>query len=455
MAALKIIKPGESEAYGFDPKVERRLARRLCEAPNMWATLGRYIDPDLLGDRAARTIIKTCGHVAKQTGRGPTSVDAVDAAMTVLQNEAGVLPADERIEALSAVAELEERELAGDRGPSDEEFLAIVGSVVRDRVVGEAVDALLSARGKGSDLGPHLVKIEQADRVAREEAPAVGVGLWDDAVWDRICALRRSNLLPLGIRPIDDSMDGTARQQLGCIAADTNVGKSHVILHVAGTWVVAGLRVVYVTTEQSVEENLLRMVSWMTGIPKRRVAARDKEAVARMRQLSTVHGIGAIEFLYLPWRTTVPAMWDAVDYIVQNNPAFGGQLDAVCVDIADRLGSHNKSDRNGYEIMGTVYECLRDGVVQRDVYGLTGSQLKERDHKGPPRIEDLADSRNKGRSLDWCVTMWEADDDPESRMYHIAKMREGSGKGDVLGPVPTNLDCARIAPVPVDLWEAA
>jgi replicative DNA helicase len=222
---------------------ERTLACRLCEAPKLWATIGVHLKPEWFKDKPSQTILRACAQVAKGTGHGPSSVQTVSAVLKQV-NSQGKLSDSEFKAAMNALIEYE-------GAPADHDIINHVAPLIRDTLRGAIIDGILAARSKNpdADLGQYGMALQAVEQVGRDQRVIETTNGYDDSVFDKIDSLNRQSRLALGIPELDYALEGGVfRQTLICFGADSNVGKSHLLLHAGLNASAQGMRVIYVTT---------------------------------------------------------------------------------------------------------------------------------------------------------------------------------------------------------------
>lgn len=449
----RIVEPDEPRSLGLGVPYERQLAARLSESPRLWEQLGEALRPEWIQDTSARHVLTACHQVWKGTQEGPSSIATVSRQLRHMSVEQGRLSKEQLALALDLLSDHEPEQC-----PSDPEFSHQVGRAIRDRLKGEQFDKMIMARGKDPDLDttPYTEQLRRIELIGKQrstEQPHYDVTGGD--VWTQIDKLHRHDKMPLGIRELDEELEGGIyRQSLVVYGADSNVGKSHALLHTSLHNVMLGRRVIYIPTEQSVPANMARTAAWVTNLPGQQVIAKTPEAVKRWAQWQS-RVTGAFDMAFLPKGGTPSQLRTLLGRICKENPRFQQGWDILVVDIADRMGSDNKSSQGSYAIMGDVYEELADMAVGANGWVITGSQLKDmsnKKHKGPPGWQDLADSRHKGKIASAVITAWVDEDWQDGRWWHISKARDQKVGGTV-GPLPTAFERNQIYPVP-DAWAA-
>lgn len=438
----RIITDEEALRINLGVGYERQLVCRLCESPQLWGLLGVHMKAEWLQDNVSQLIFGAAHQVARSTGLGPSDASVVVRSLKQ-SNHVGKLSNEDLASCLTCLIEYDR-----EHAPQDHEFANQVAPLIRDLLRGAVIDEMLAARSKNpdGDLSRYtaaLNEIESVGRAARVWSPS---NVFDESIWGRIESLSRMDKLPTGIPELDTAIEGGIyRQSLIVWGMDTGVGKSHSILHQSLTAMQRGLRVIYIPTEQSVAANLIRSVAWLTNHKTTDVIAKNPATYAAWEEVAK-RPHGPIEFAFLPAGSTSSQLRQLIKHILDTTPAFGGGVDVVAVDIADRLRGDAKEYKGTYDCMGDVYEDLANLAIENNGWTITGSQLKDvPGRKGPPRAGDLADSKHKGRIASAVITGWKDQEIEEMRWYHFAKGRD-QPTGATVGPLPTALDRGRMYP---------
>ena len=430
---------GEEDKYSeFAPKFERALVYACCSSPRVWEMVGVHLRPEAMRDPRSAALLKAAAEIARETGEGPSSPTVVVQRLCAVRDEGRLKQASlDKICGLLDEVEDDDPQLA-----RPDHLIAEAARVVRARMTAATVQAIQVAHGKGDPLGRLAVQLESIERVGRD--PATAAVMLGSGAWAAIERLRRADRLPTGIVQVDDALaGGLFAKTLSVWGAPANVGKTAAMVHQCCFNWLLGKRVIYVPMEEDVGSTLIRAIAFITGCTMDEVGATDGAAVERLERMTALPNVGSLAVEYLPQGSSPAQLQRLIDGVLKDHPEFDGEWDAVFVDYPDKMHPRQTA-KNTYEKMGFVYDDLRKIAVDAGKWMVVGSQLK--DYEGEPTIEDLRDSRMKGDIADAGILMWRPDDDDDERMYKIAKNR-GPGAGQVLGPVPTELERGRIAPV--------
>jgi len=443
-APLRLPTP-ESPYVEFEPSFERALVAASCSFPRFWASIGKWLAPGSIRDPRGQTLLRACHRIARVSGDGPDSSTVVLQAL-ISQVADGKMTQQE----VDGAAQLLTDVLDIDGGIPALPSLVAEAAPVLQRRASEALLAKMSeAQGRGEALGRYAEDLAVISTIGEEGS--TGSVVLGSSVWSAIADLRRTDLLPLGLAPLDEAIKGgLPPRTLTVIGADMNVGKTAMLVHVACYAFLLGKRVIFASTEEGVTETLARCIAWITGVSMERVYRSDPEAQRKLKTTLNQSGVGAIAMEYLPQGSHCSHLNAMVEKVLADHPRFEGGYDLLVVDYADKMDGPGD---NTYDRYRSVYNGLRQIAVDARVRVLTASQIKDLENKRTPGAGDLSDSRWKGRTADTVITMWKDEDgDAEERYFHVAKHR-GPGVGTVVGPVLTDLAHARMGPLPSALLE--
>jgi hypothetical protein len=430
----------EAKYTEWSIEFERALIYACVTHQRFWGLVGTHLNPESLRDDRGVEILKACNAIARETGEGPSSPLLV---MRRLKErcDSGKFSLVELDRITTLIDDVED-----DGGyVSDLSQLAIEAArVLQTRKRESLMREMAIANSRGKSLARFTSEIDAIESIGKEGSTgSIKLGR---GAWTGIAAMQRVSKMPFGIIELDDELGGgVAKKTLTVIGADQGVGKTALMVHLACFNWMAGKRVIFLPTEESVPATMQRAIAWITGCSMDDVGRSDPKAKAKLDQVLASPNVGAFACEYLPQGSPVSKVRQLVDQAIEDHPEFGGGYDVLLVDYADKLAG-KPSDRNSYERMGTVYEGLRQIAVDDSTNVVTGSQLKDRDGKATPIVRHLRDSSKKGDIADCVVLVYPPNDDMDERNYYIGKHR-GRGAGRTVGPIPTDLDIGRIAPI--------
>lgn len=433
----------KKEPYGFEVGFEHALIALSCQRPTFWGRAGHALDPDCVALPASKLALQTVRAIAKELGKGPTSVMLVIQRLRRWQGEGKVT--GDQIKDVAAV--LDDAEEAG--LPDEEAVIAEVIPVLKRRMERRALDSAFQTFQHRGDLGVVVDQFQKAQRLGEVDA-SIGTILGEGS-FAEMSRLRKIQRLPTGILELDDALAGGAyRGTLSVFMGGSGGGKSMGLIQVAVNAAMHGLDVGLATLELPEPIILARLKANMTAIAIDRILeeADDPESEVRKKiaELQARGTMGRIVVKHFSpqattvedlkaWRRTCKERHD-IDFAV------------VVADYADKMTAKSRDD-SGYNIGKLVYEGFRLWAEQDDFWAWTACAAKRDDKsKGGKRKldgDDAADSIHKLRVSDLWITLNQKEED-EMILYFIAKNRLGKARISV-GPLPHDFVCARIAPV--------
>lgn len=130
---------------------------------------------------------------------------------------------------------------------------------------------------------------------------------------------------------------GLAKKQTAVIVGGTGVGKSVLLMNIAGHAVLQGKFVVYVTLENTLEETQDRFDGYFLGRPQRDLYFKSRETAEELPLIIEAIKAGNGELLikeYLPAEATVPMI---EKFIVDTEARLGRRCDMLIIDYADEM----------------------------------------------------------------------------------------------------------------------
>lgn len=432
-------KGGRAEApYGLATAFERGVVFLACTDPQFMAQCAHELKPDLLALPECRLALAAAQALYRDKGRGPTT-PAVTIQAVARQRDEGKATTED----VNAVAGLFDI-FDGKELPEGEEFKDELVRVLRTRLRFEAALAAVDEHGKED-----WTKLSEL--MTREQQLGVGgttdIGVTTDpkTAVAQLVQARSISRQSFGIEALDAALGGGVPMgTLTCFMAGPGGAKSMTMSHSAGQLSLMGKHVAIATLEIPATQIMARILANQTSFTIDEIlsGAVDPALGARVLPSETI----PVTIQDFPAHaTTVENIQEWVKTVERR---AGRKLDAIFVDYADRLTVSGKVDEKGtYQEMKIVYEKLRAFCVQKKILGVTASQSRARDEKKSKFIdmEHTADSMHKARIVDQFITI-NFDDDTRDITFFVAKNRYGEGRR-VVGPLPTNFACGRVAPV--------
>lgn len=453
----------KSEPYRLDPVFERSLVLALTTRPKLWLALGVHLDPKALDHPAATLAVEAISTVASKA-RPPTRLTDVLQELHRLHDAGKVtLDACASVRALYEQAMDDEDKLGQGRPPFDTTYIEGIAPLLRRRLKRRAVEAAIE--DMGSDDGDLTRAQEVIDLYRRFDSPETLMAKSDEAssidaqaIVD-IMRAQRAERAGTGILEVDERLrGGNPRGTLGVWLGATGVGKSMALVHQAVANALWGKHVVVLTGELSVNDWRTRVIANLFGLPIGAVTGDSSLREELLERLENMESWLTEKFkLRVQWfepKVTCPRdVYTMVDDIEDRT---GDAVDVVVIDYADKLRPNKvapKEDK-GYYAAGDVYESLRLWADANKRWVWTACQATREKGRKQLDVEDVSDSIEKSRVTDLLIAISRMKDDPTMYEYFIAKFRHGDDRYTV-GPLPSDLACARLAPVIDTLYPKA
>jgi hypothetical protein len=423
-----------TEQYGFTRAFELAVLRHLVLEPRVWGQVGGSIEPDALGSEEAKLLAKAVAAIAAETGRGPGSGTLVVQRVARWRHEGRVT--HEQVMAVSdLVDELEDWE----NPPPVDGVVHELVPVLQERRNREAVRMAMKRVATRDDLTDVIEHLQATSRLGTTQA-VTGVELGPDAL-AVVRNLRQTDRLRTGILELDTELGGGPPiSSLSVAMGGSGDGKSMLLCHMAGSALMGGFNVLVATLELNDGQWLARLMANLTGIPIDTIieGSMERDCAHRLGDLP----LGRCEVGH--WAPEVTRVADLMEWVDQVEQRKGWKADLLVVDYADLLGHSKMRD---YEGMREVYSGLREEfAVKRHGWVWTACQSRRKAKGGKEKqgADDGADSQHKIRVSDLWIVLRMSEDGSEIE-YYVAKNRGGKRGGSVT--LPTELECARIAPI--------
>lgn len=422
------------DPYRFADAFERSVLRHLVLEPRFWARVGEAVEPDAFSTEERRLVALAASAIGRETGKGAGSGTLVVQRVQRWRHE-GRVTHESVLAVDDLVGELEDLEDVPDADAVVDELLP----VIRERRNREAVRLAMKKVATRDDLTEVIAHLQATARLGATQVVA-GTKFGPEAL-AAIRRLRKTEKLSTGIVELDTELaGGPPLGTLSVVMGGAGDGKSMFLCHVSASALLGSRNVAVATLELNEEQWLSRLTANVTGIPIDGIAdgTMDREVEHRLGDLPPLGNCVVGQFA--PEATTVEELVTWVDALEQRE---GWGVDVLVVDYADLLG-HSKA--RDYEGMREVYSGLREEfAVKRSGWVWTASQSRRKSKpKEKQGADDAADSQHKIRVSDLWIVLSMAEDGSEIE-YRVAKNRGGKRGG--LVTLPTELECARIAPL--------
>lgn len=230
---------------------------------------------------------------------------------------------------------------------------------------------------------------------------------------------------PIGIKPLDEMLEGVRRGEVVIFAAGSAGGKSITLANVGERMGRQKLDVLYITLELKEELTSKRMDSIITGIEAKAIFENIETVVNALK--SVEQDYGHIDHKKFPSGATVN---DFKAYIAEYHLRRGKYPDVVCLDYLDLMKPVDTSGKDGkFDMDKAITEEYRDFIGDINAYGFTASQLN-RDSVGVEKITHahIAGGLSKINTADAVVAIvapTEEEEDTGIRVFQQLKIRNG------------------------------
>lgn len=421
---------------GLDPQFELWTIFYACSSPRFYKRVGHALIPDHFQNRSVQWLCRAARGVYSDTGTPP------DSSVIVLQrlrrwHLEGKLKLSEVERCLDVFEDLED--LAG---VSEDSVVDEIAPILKRRLQQKAIKQAVDAYANKEDLNELVGDIERANKLgvsqetrSRKFSSAELQNVIQKTVVDRIGT---------GVDELDFSIDGgLPRGALGCIVGGAGDGKSMLLYQIAAVGLVQGCHVAVATLENPESIIFARLTSAMTNVPLAKVVGGSTVAIKRLSHIESQLGVGSVRE-FTAKATTAGEIFKWVDDLGREE---NREVDLLVVDYADKLSAPKEKDE--YNAMRVVYEDLRVGVHERNIWGWTASQAQRKKKQQFDRtdLDDVADSINKARIVDLMIGLAVRDPqegltDREVELF-VSKNRLGNSRMSI-GPLPTEFEFGRL-----------
>lgn len=440
------------KVYAIAKGLERAAVRLLVTDPRFYAIIGHAIDPVQLPTPQARLVAELALAFYRSTGGACTPEQRIIAQRLRQLREQGKLS----LEDAGAVYDWLDG-VMNDPKPEREAVAFELTREVRSKIRDAAVLRTIELHGRGaSSLTEVIEQLQMAERLGEREASTGFV--WDETADTLPLARQNVERLATSIQPLDAALHGgLGRGEFGFGIGGYGAGKSLLLSQLAASAMTTGHNPFIVTLEISEDIWGARLKAAKAGVRTRSI----REGELTPRDVEVIKGArgGAVAYIVtLPAKVTqIEDVWRAFDEANRELERRGSdqQYDVLLVDYADKLGwpKHMKGSYEGFE---HVYERLRLGGKDRNIWTWTASQAKRKESKGKKNPiltgDEVADSIHKCRAADVVITINPTAERDFMRVY-VDKDRNGDAAGFLSDLLPTDYEYGRITPPLFDQHE--
>ena len=288
-----------------------------------------------------------------------------------------------------------------------------------------------------------LIQTERYESVINIMKEAISVGMpnttghdFFDDIEARFVQINRQ-VCPTGLDRIDAPdilRGGLGRGELGVVAANTGVGKSHFLVAMGCAAMRAGKNVIHYTFELSEHETGKRYDSNLCHIPSNEIIERKKEVVEKYKEMD----LGKLIIKEYP---TGSASVMTLRNHIEKLTLKGFKPSLVTIDYADVMKSSRAYDSLRHELK-LIYTELRNLAVELNIPIWTASQANKDSSKSDiVGLENLGESYGKAQVADVVLSISRKPMEKSTGGGRIFVAKNRAGRDGLLFPI--NIDTAR------------
>jgi replicative DNA helicase len=288
-----------------------------------------------------------------------------------------------------------------------------------------------------------LIQTEKYESVLNIMKEAISVGMpnssghdFFDDIEARFVEINRQ-VCPTGLDRIDAQdilRGGLGRGELGVIAANTGVGKSHFLVAMGCAAMQAGKNVIHYTFELSEFETGKRYDSHLCNIPSNEVIQRKKEVIEKYKEMN----LGKLIIKEYP---TGSASVLTLRNHIEKLTLKGFKPSILTVDYADVMKSSRAYDSLRHELK-LIYTELRNLAVDLNIPIWTASQANKDSSKSDVvGLENLGESYGKAQVADVVLSISRKPMEKSTGEGRIFVAKNRAGKDGLLFPI--NIDTSK------------
>ena len=288
-----------------------------------------------------------------------------------------------------------------------------------------------------------LIQTERYESVLNIMKEAISVGMPNSSghnffedIEARFVRINRQ-VCPTGLDKIDSQdilRGGLGRGELGVIAANTGVGKSHFLVAMGCAAMKAGKNVIHYTFELSEYDTGKRYDSNLCDIPSNEIIERKKEVVDKYNKME----LGKLIIKEYP---TGSASVMTLRNHIEKLTLKGFKPSLVTVDYADVMKSSKSYDSLRHELK-LIYTELRNLAVELQIPIWTASQANKDSSKSDiVGLENLGESYGKAQVADVVLSISRKPMEKSTGSGRIFVAKNRAGRDGLLFPI--NIDTAK------------
>tara|TARA_B100000035_G_scaffold303625_1_gene302403 strand:+ start:161 stop:1537 length:1377 start_codon:yes stop_codon:yes gene_type:complete len=288
-----------------------------------------------------------------------------------------------------------------------------------------------------------LIQTEKYESVLNIMKEAISVGLpntaghnFFDDIEARFVQINRQ-VCPTGLDRIDAPdilRGGLGRGELGVVAANTGVGKSHFLVAMGCSAMRAGKNVIHYTFELSEHDTGKRYDSNLCDIPSNEIIDRKSEVIDKYKSME----LGKLIIKEYP---TGSASVMTLRNHIEKLTLKGFKPSLVTVDYADVMKSSKAYDSLRHELK-LIYTELRNLAVELNIPIWTASQANKDSSKSDVvGLENLGESYGKAQVADVVISISRKPMEKSTGSGRIFVAKNRAGRDGLLFPI--NIDTAK------------
>jgi len=288
-----------------------------------------------------------------------------------------------------------------------------------------------------------LISGDKYDAVVDLMRKAVSVGLptsmghdfFEDAE-ARFIKVNRA-ACPTGIDQLDEKTvlnGGLGRGELGVIAANTGVGKSHMLVSLGANALKRGKNVVHYTFELTETAVGIRYDSHLTEIPSNEIQDSKQEVMDKYKDME----LGKLIIKEYPTGTaTVNTLRNHLEKLSLR----GFVPNLILIDYADIMRSSREYDALRLELK-LIYEELRNLAMEKNIPIWTASQAnRDSSNSDIVGLENMSESYGKAMVADVVLSLSRKPAEKATGMGRLFVAKNRAGRDGILFPI--HIDTAR------------
>jgi len=288
-----------------------------------------------------------------------------------------------------------------------------------------------------------LISGDKYDAVVDLMRKAVSVGLPTSVGHDffedaeaRFVKINRA-ACPTGIDQLDEKTvlnGGLGRGELGVIAANTGVGKSHMLVSLGANALKRGKNVVHYTFELTETAVGIRYDSHLTEIPSNEIQDSKQEVMDKYKDME----LGKLIIKEYPTGTaTVNTLRNHLEKLSLR----GFVPNLILIDYADIMRSSREYDALRLELK-LIYEELRNLAMEKNIPIWTASQAnRDSSNSDIVGLENMSESYGKAMVADVVLSLSRKPAEKATGMGRLFVAKNRAGRDGILFPI--HIDTAR------------